>query len=61
MVLVEIGNQNIAKQAVKPLEKLDTARLQRVFQLIREKLKVNLYTNDKGLLFLKSLEVYANG
>lgn len=67
-VLCEIGNQNIAKQAVKPLKELNAARLQRVFQLIRERLHVEVsirndgvLTIDRGVRLLKALEVYANG
>jgi hypothetical protein len=67
-VLKEIGNQNVAKQALRPLLDMKPADLQRVFSIIREELKINLEVCmwrelewDKGVRYVEVLKVYANG
>jgi hypothetical protein len=46
-ILREIGIQNGAKQALKPLLDIKPADLQRVFSIIREELKINLEVRQK--------------
>lgn len=46
-ILNEIGLQNVAKQAIKPLLSLNPVDLQRAFSFIREDLKVNLEQSQK--------------
>ena len=67
-VLKEIGVQNVAKQALKPLLDIKPADLQRVFSIIREELKINLEVRlprelewDKGVRYIEALKVYRNG
>ena len=67
-ILKEIGIQNAAKQALRPLLDMKPADLQRVFSIIREELKINLEVClgrglelDKGVRYIEALKVYRNG